>query len=255
MKRLQGKVAIVTGAAGGIGAATARRFVEEGASVVLADLSEEALKAVAKSLDDAKVAICPTDVSRKEDVERCVKVAVERFGGVDIMMANAGVEGLVAPVTEYPLSEFDRVLAINVRGVFLAIQAAAPMMEKRGGGVILATSSVAGLVGAGGLSAYVTSKHAVMGLVKSAAIELAPLGIRVVAINPGPINNAMMRHIEEKAAPGAAKDVQRGFEAKVPMGRYGENDEVVAMAVFLASNEASYCTGAAYLVDGGFVAQ
>jgi NAD(P)-dependent dehydrogenase (short-subunit alcohol dehydrogenase family) len=144
---------------------------------------------------------------------------------------------------------------VNVRGAFNSIRASAPAIGKRGGGAILVTSSVAGLVGAGGLVPYVTSKHAVMGLVKAAAVELAALKIRVAAINPGPIENRMMRSIEEQAAPGAASAVKAGFEAKVPLGRYGTNEEIANLALFLASDEASYCTGNAYVADGGYVAQ
>lgn len=253
--RLKNKVALITGAAGGIGSASARRFVREGASVVLVDRSEDALRAAAQDLDPARSAICVCDVSQPADVRRCVQTAVERFSGLDIVMANAGIEGRVAPIVNYPVDEFDRVLAVNIRGVFLCIQTAAPLIAERGRGVILVTSSVAGLVRAPGLSAYVASKHAVMGLVKTAALELATLGIRVVAVNPGPINNDMMRHIEDKSAPGAGERVKQAFEEKVPLGRYGENDEVAALCAFLASDEASYCTGTSYVVDGGYIAQ
>lgn len=144
-------------------------------------------------------------------------------------------------------------VAVNTRGAFLSIKYAAPLIAKRGGGAILVTSSVAGLTGAAGLSAYVTSKHAVMGLVKSAAIELAAQNIRVVSINPGPINNRMMRAIEAKASPDA-EAVKKGFEAQIPLHRYGENQEVAALAAFLASDEASYCTGVPFVVDGGYLA-
>lgn len=255
MTRLKDKVAIITGAAGGIGAAMAKRFVSEGASVVLADLSEEALATVARELDGQRVAICPVDVSSSEDVKRCVQVARDKFGGLDIMMANAGIEGRVGPITEYPDEEFERVLRTNVQGAFYSIKYSAPAIAERGGGAIVLTSSIAGLVAAQGLSAYVASKHAVMGLVKGAALELAPQGIRVVSINPGPINNRMMRSIEEQASPGAAQQVKQGFENLVALHRYGENDEIAALAAFVASDEASYCTGTSFVADGGFTAQ
>lgn len=255
MTKLNNKVAVLTGAAGGIGIATAKRFLEEGARVVMADLSEAALRDATSGWDMERMALVETDVSRPGDVERCTQTAIERFGGLDIMVANAGIEGLVTPMTEYPADEFDRVLGVNVRGAFLSIKSAAPLIAKRGGGVIIVTSSVAGLVGAAGLSAYVASKHAVMGLVKTAAVELAPLGIRVVSVNPGPVNNPMMRAIESKAAPGAAEMVKQGFEEKIPLHRYGENNEVAALMAFLASDDASYCTGAPFVIDGGYTAQ
>lgn len=255
MTRLQDKVAVITGGAGGIGKATAERFLKAGARVVLCDVSEAALKEAASGWDESRVALVAGDVSQAADIARATETARERFSGLDIMVANAGIEGLVAPLTQYPIAEFDRVLGVNVRGAFLSIQAAAPLIAERGGGAIIVTSSVAGLVGAAGLSAYVTSKHAVMGLVKSAAIELAPLGIRVVSVNPGPVNNRMMRAIENKAAPGAADMVKKGFEDKIPLHRYGENDEIAALISFLASSDASYCTGVPFVIDGGYTAQ
>lgn len=255
MTRLQDKVAVITGGAGGIGKATAERFLKEGARIVLCDVSEAALKEAASGWDESRVALVAGDVSQAADIARATETARERFSGLDIMVANAGIEGLVAPLTQYPIAEFDRVLGVNVRGAFLSIQAAAPLIAERGGGAIIVTSSVAGLVGAAGLSAYVTSKHAVMGLVKSAAIELAPLGIRVVSVNPGPVNNRMMRAIENKAAPGAADMVKKGFEDKIPLHRYGENDEIAALISFLASSDASYCTGVPFVIDGGYTAQ
>ncbi len=253
--RLTNKIAVVTGASGGIGAAIARRFVKEGASVVLADLSEEGLAEAARGLPAHQVATIRMDVSDPEDVKRGVQLAVERFGGLDVMVANAGIEGAVAPLVDQSVDEFDKVLAVNVRGAFLSVKYAAPLIAKRGGGSILITSSVAGLVGSKGLGPYVASKHAVMGLVKSAAAELASLGIRVVAINPGPIENRMMRSIEEQAAPGAANAVKQGFLSQVPMGRYGTNDEIAALAAFLASDDAGYCTGTSFVADGGLTAQ
>lgn len=255
MTKLDNKVAVVTGAAGGIGLATARRFVEEGAKVVLADLSEPALREATSGWNADGIALVQADVSQPGDVDRCTQAAVERFGGLDIMVANAGIEGMVVPLTEYPVEEFDKVLGVNVRGAFLSIKSAAPLIAKRGGGVIIVTSSIAGLIGAVGLSAYVASKHAVMGLAKTAAVELAPLGIRVVSVNPGPVNNRMMRAIESKAAPDAAEMVKKGFEEKIPLHRYGEDDEIAALMAFLASDDASYCTGAPFIIDGGYTAQ
>lgn len=254
MGKLDGKVAIVTGGAGGIGAATAALFVREGASVTIVDREEKALRHVAETIGGDRVAWAAADVSSPEAVDRFVQTTLERFGGIDVVFANAGVEGRVCPLVDYPIGELDRVLAVNVRGPFLTIQRTAPHLAKRGGGSIIVTSSVAGWVGSPGLSAYVASKHAVMGLVKTAAIELAPLGIRVNALNPGPIENRMMRSIEDQAAPGKGEQVKQGFLALVPMRRYGTNEEMARMALFLASDDSSYCTGASFLGEGGFVA-
>jgi len=255
MNRLQNKTIVITGAAGGIGAAMARRFAAEGANLVLSDVTERQLAEVATTLDPARTLTCVADVSVPAQVQALIEASLKRFGGLDGMMANAGIEGVVAPVTQLLPEDLDRVLAVNVRGAFLSIKYAAPPIAERGGGTIVVTSSIAGLIGSPGLSAYVASKHAVMGLVKSAAIELAPARVRVVAINPGPIDNRMMRSIEDQAAPGAGGQVKQGFEAQVPLHRYGRNEEIAALAAFLVSDDASYCTGAAYLADGGFTAQ
>ena len=255
MGTLEGKIAIVTGAAGGIGLATAAAFVREGAAVMLVDRDEVATRHAAESLASSAVAWTAADVSDAAATKRYVDATVARFGGVDVLFANAGIEGRVCPIVEYPVDEFDRVLAVNVRGPFLGIQAVVPHMAARGGGSIVITSSVAGVIGSPGLSAYVSSKHATIGLAKTAACELAPLGIRVNTVNPGPIENRMMRSIEEQAAPGHGDDVKKGFLGMVPLGRYGTNEEIAALALFLASGASSYCTGGVFVADGGFVAR
>jgi NAD(P)-dependent dehydrogenase (short-subunit alcohol dehydrogenase family) len=251
--RLKGKVAIVTGAANGIGKATAELFVREGAKVVLADRDRSVLE-VARALGEREAAGIVADVSSEADTIAIVNRALERFDGVDILFANAGIEGTVAPLASQTVEDFDRLMAINVRGTFLGIKHAAPRIAARGGGSIVVTSSIAGLIGSAGLAPYVASKHAVIGLVKSAAIELAPLGVRINTVNPGPIENRMMRSIEEQAAPGAAAAVKEKFLGMVPLHRYGTNEEIARLVLFLASDEASYCTGNVYVADGGFVA-
>lgn len=254
MGKLSGKTAIITGAAGGIGAATAHLFGAEGANVALVDLEQAALADVARALDPERTLVVAADVSQPEDVERYVTETVKRFGRLDVLFANAGTEGRVCPIAEYPVGEFDHVLGVNVRGVWLAIRAAAREFQKNPGGSIIATSSVAGLIGSLGLSAYVASKHAVIGIARCAALELAPLGVRVNTLNPGPVENRMMRSIEKQASPGAPEQVKAGFEGKVAMGRYGTNEEMARLALFLASDESSYCTGAVFVADGGFTA-
>jgi NAD(P)-dependent dehydrogenase (short-subunit alcohol dehydrogenase family) len=253
--RLKDKIAIITGAAGGIGEAAARRFAAEGAKVMLVDVRDSNLAAIAASIGLDRADHMVADVSDPTGVQAFTARTIERFGGLDVMFANAGIEGAVGPLTDCPIETFDRILAVNVRGAFLSIRYAAPLIAARGGGAILVTSSVAGCVGSAGLGPYCATKHAVMGLVKCAAIELAPQKIRVVAINPGPIENRMMRSIESKAAPSNPESVKAGFSAMVPMHRYGTNEEIACLATFLASDEASYCTGSAYVADGGFLAQ
>jgi NAD(P)-dependent dehydrogenase (short-subunit alcohol dehydrogenase family) len=254
MGTLNGKVAIVTGATGGIGRATTERFAREGASVMMVDRDEASLHRAAKEIG-GNIAVCAADVADEAQTKRYVEQTVARFGGLDVLFANAGIEGRVAPIADYPMADFDRVIAVNVRGPFLAMRAAIPHLVARKRGSIIVTSSVAGLIGSPGLSAYVASKHATIGLVRTAACELGPLGIRVNTINPGPIENRMMRSIEEQASPGHGDAVKQGFSARVPMGRYGKNEEIAALALFLASDESSYCNGSVFVADGGFVAQ
>jgi NAD(P)-dependent dehydrogenase (short-subunit alcohol dehydrogenase family) len=252
MARLDGKVAIITGATGGIGSAAARRFVDEGARVWLCDREAGPLEDVAARFGD-RAGWSAGDISYEKTMREAVSACTGRFGGVDVLFANAGTEGHVKPLAELSIAEFDVVLAVNVRGPWLSIKHAAPAIAKRGRGSIVVTSSVAGLIGSPGLGAYVASKHAVIGLVKTAAIELAPLGIRVNAVNPGPIENRMMRSIENQVAPGAADQVKAGFTGMVPLRRYGTNEEIANLALFLASDESSYCTGGCFVADGGFV--
>jgi NAD(P)-dependent dehydrogenase (short-subunit alcohol dehydrogenase family) len=250
---LNDKIAIITGATGGIGAATAELFLREGARVLLVDLKAPPLEALAQRLGE-RAAWVSADVSSEADTERYVSEAVRRFGGVDVLFANAGIEGVVQPLTAYTAEDFDRVLAVNVRGVWLGIKYAAPEMAKRGGGSIVVTSSVAGLIGSKGLGVYVASKHAIIGLAKTAALELAAQKIRVNTLNPGPIENRMMRSIEKQANPADPSVVKSGFEHLVPLGRYGTNEEMAQLALFLASADSSYCTGSVFVGDGGFTA-
>jgi NAD(P)-dependent dehydrogenase (short-subunit alcohol dehydrogenase family) len=256
MKRLSGKTAVITGAARGIGLAVSTRFLSEGAQVFLVDRDEGPLKEAAASLGrPLDVAWLAADVRNPTEVEGYVRACVEKFGGIDILIDNAGIEGKLAPLTEAKDEDFQLVFDVNVKGAWYGVKFAAPEIAKRGGGSIVITSSVAGLIGSAGLGPYVASKHAVIGMMKCAAIELAPLGIRVNTVNPGPIETRMMRSIEKMASPEAPEAVKAGFNAMVPLKRYGLPEEVAALMLFLASDDASYCTGGTYLVDGGFVAQ
>jgi NAD(P)-dependent dehydrogenase (short-subunit alcohol dehydrogenase family) len=257
MARLTGKVAIITGGAGGIGRAAAKLFAEEGASVLLVDLDKAALRDAVNSVGSDGVSYVAADTTQPDEVERFVKTAVERYSGVDVFLANAGIEGHLRPITEYPVEVFDRVMAVNVRGVWLGLKYVMPVMQQRGGGSIVITSSTAGIRGSAGLSAYITSKHAVIGMMRSAAMEGAPHKIRVNTVNPAPIQTRMMRSLEDMVAENIGADseglerIRSGFAAGIPLGRYGEPIEVARMMLFLASDESSFCTGGVYMVDGG----
>lgn len=249
MHRLTNKIAIVTGAGGGIGAAAARRFAAEGAQVLLVDRDEAALQAVAEG--NTQMDCCVADVSQPEQMAACVQAAVQRFGGLDIAVLNAGIEGEVRPIIDYDIATFDRVMAVNVRGVWLGLKYCIPAIARRGGGSIVITSSVAGLRGAENMSAYCASKHAVVGLMRTAASECAPLNIRVNTVNPAPIETRMMRSLETGFLPGQPDAAKAVISQRIPMQRYGTPQEVADLMLFLASDESGYCTGGTYTVDGG----
>ncbi len=254
MGRLQGKSIVITGGAGGIGAAAGKLFAQEGAKVLLVDVEKAALERAVAGCESPAVSYAVADVSDANQTKAYIHTALERHGGLDVLFANAGIEGESGPLTTMREDNFNRLMEVNVRGVWLGIREAAPHIEARGRGSIILTSSVAGLAGAANLGAYVTSKHALVGLMKAAALELAPK-IRVNSVHPGPINNRMMRSIESQMAPDAPNAVRQGFEAKVPLGRYGENNDIAQLALFLASDESGYCTGATFVADGGYLAQ
>ena len=255
MGRLDNKVAIITGGAGGIGLQAGNLFAQEGAKVLLVDLHEDALKEAVRTIGSDAVRYCAADVTQPDQTQQYIQAAVEQFGGVDILLANAGVEGEVKPITDYEIDTFDQVMAVNVRGVWLGLKYAAPEIAKRGGGSIVITSSVAGVRGAAGMSAYIASKHAVIGLMRTAALEMAAKKIRVNTVNPAPVDTRMMRSLEkgfEPDDPGRAKEM---VSAMVPLQRYADPVEVARIMLFLASDESSYCSGGVYMVDGGMTAR
>jgi NAD(P)-dependent dehydrogenase (short-subunit alcohol dehydrogenase family) len=253
MGKLDGKTAIVTGGAGGIGAAAGRLFASEGANVMLVDLDAAALQAAVASAESNRVAWRSADVSDDVQTRAYVDATMAKFGGIDILFANAGIEGKVAPIVQSTVEDFDRVWTVNVRGVWLALRYAMPHIAARGGGSIMITSSVAGLIGFPGLAPYVASKHAVLGLMRTAALEGAAAGIRVNSIHPGPIANRMMDSLEHQLSPDTPAQAKAGMVQLVPLGRYGTNEEIAKLALFLASDDSSYCTGSAFVADGGFV--
>ena len=252
MARLKNKVVVITGAGSGIGREAATLFASEGARLILAGRNEAALKATASAAGSADTACVVTDVAIEADNQRLMAAARERFGGVDIFLANAGVEGRVAPIVDYPVEVFDEVMAVNVRGVFLGLKHAIPLLRERGSGSIVITSSVGGIKPLGqGTSAYIASKHAVIGLMRTAALECAAHKVRVNCVLPGPTDTGMMERLQEGRSPGAPERARERTEANLPLKRYGSAEEVAKLMLFLASDEASLCTGGLYMADGG----
>jgi len=247
--RFSGKVVVVTGGAGGIGRATAVRFASEGARVVLVDLAAPALALSVGAVERAggEVLAVEADVTKLAHVERYAAAAVQTFGGIDIFFNNAGVLGALKPLVEYPEEVFDRVIAVNLKGVWLGMKVVTPLLRARGGGAIVNTASIAGLRGSPNIIAYTASKHAVVGMTRAAALELARHGIRVNAVCPAPIETPMAQLLDSQMR-------RERLTATIPMRRYGSPEEVAALVAFLASSDAAYVTGAIYTVDGGAMA-
>jgi len=245
MARLDKKIAVITGGGGSIGIAAAALFVQEGAKVLLVDIDEDALKDGISSIGEEKASYVVADVTKPDEVEGYVQTAIDRYGGIDIFLNNAGIEGKVAPIIDYPVDEFDKVMAVNIKGMWLGMKYVMPHMQEKGGSVVI-TSSVAGMQGTPGVSAYTISKHAVVGLMRCAALEGAPNKIRVNSVHPAPIDNRMMDSLEEGM--GISKEE---LSQQIPWKRYGRPIEVARMMLFLASNESDYVTGGMFTVDGG----
>lgn len=249
MGMLEGKTCIVTGGAGSIGLATARLFLAEGARVMLADLGEDALKAALHRLDPNRTAMVVTDVTRADSVRRCVETTVSRWGKIDVLFSNAGNFGAVAPIESYPEDIFDAVYAVHVKGALLVVKHSAPQMND--GGSIIITSSVAGTRGDPGVYAYITAKHAQIGLMRCLAKELAPRRIRVNTIHPGPIDNSFQAAVEDEVGKIIGRDATRFFNDMIPLGRHGSPDEIARSVLYLASDQSSFTTGTMLMVDGG----
>ncbi len=252
---LEGKAAVVTGGARGIGLATAAAFMREGARVLLVGRDAEAVEEAARSLGSStEIAAHVADVSRSEDVEAYVAEALRRFGSIDILFNNAGIEGAVAPLAEYPIDEFDRVIAINLRGVFLGLRHVLPVMLAKDSGSIINTGSIASEIGLPASGAYIAAKHAVLGLTRAAAADLAGSGVRVNAVLPGMVDTRLLRSLLHELTGG---DVEGGMEfvaGVAPQRRVARPEEIAEVVVFLASDAASFVNGVGWPVDGGALA-
>ena len=250
--RLDRKIAVVTGAAGVIGRATTELLAERGARIVAVDRKREELEDAIKGLPASAEPLAVTaDVSDEDEVADYVRATVDRFGTIDVFYNNAGVEGEVRPITQYPLDTFRRVLDVNVVGVFLGMKHVLPVMLKQNKGSIINTASIAGLIGSPHIAVYSASKHAVIGLTRSAAWECTGTGVRVNCVCPGMIDSRMLSAILEGRNTGNAPVPQQKIVERIPARRLGQASEVASIVAFLASDEASYVSGSAYTVDGG----
>jgi 3alpha(or 20beta)-hydroxysteroid dehydrogenase len=246
--RLDGKVALVTGAARGQGAAEARLFVSEGACVVLGDVLDDEGEAVAAELGDA-AEYCRLDVTDEVAWATAVATANEQFGHLDILVSNAGISPMPRPIVDTDPADYRRVVEVNQVGAFLGVRAAAPTIADGDGGSIILISSVNGFVGAGGIAGYVTSKFALRGLAKVAALELGRRGVRVNSVHPGPVDTPM---VQPESWGGF--DMRPALAHSNPLGRIGQPEEVAELVAWLASDVSAYCTGAEFVIDGGYLA-
>lgn len=255
---LQGKICIITGGAGSIGLATARLMLEQGARVLLVDLDPENLKQAQESLscDQVpvdRVLVQAADVGDEDAARHYIEAAIAQWGRIDVVFCNAGISGPIATIADYPTDAMDLIYRVNVRGAFLACKYALPHMSD--GGSIIINSSVAGLGGSPGIYGYSTAKHAQTGLMRSLAKEVAPRGIRVNTIHPGPVDNAFQTRIEDNFSPlidGA--DATELMNSMIPMGRHATADEIARSVLYLASDLSTFVTGSQLVVDGGFTA-
>lgn len=245
---LQGKVCLITGGAGSIGLASARLLHRHGARIALVDRDADGLATAAAALGPETLTTV-ADVADEADSARYVAETVARFGRIDVLFSNAGNFGTVAPIEAYPTDTFDAVLAVHVRGAFLAAKHAVPHMGR--GGSIIITSSVAGLRGDPGVYGYITAKHAQTGLMRVLAKDLAPRGIRVNTINPGPVANGFQARVEDDLTPLLGRDATQFFDEAIPLGRHASPQEIAASVLYLASDQSAFTTGLILSVDGG----
>jgi NAD(P)-dependent dehydrogenase (short-subunit alcohol dehydrogenase family) len=252
LRGIEGKVAVVTGGGSGIGEGAARRLSQNGAKLVVVDWHEDAAHAVAESLAGPAVAV-RADVSKEEDVAEYMQAALDEFGQVDLIHLNAGIAGSFAPFAELSAEDFDQVIAVNLRSVFLGLRDGLRQLAKQGtGGAIVTTSSLAGLMGGDALAPYIAAKHGVVGLTKAAAVAGAPLGVRVNTIAPGVIVTGLMKNLEEHL--GTSDEARSQLVANIPLGRFGSKEEAGDLVAYLLSDEASYVSGAVITIDGAVAA-
>ncbi|MEL6590429.1 MAG: SDR family NAD(P)-dependent oxidoreductase [Bacteroidota bacterium] len=252
--KLANKTAIVTGAMKGIGRAAAQAFVEEGANVLLVDLDESQLKAAVEEIGTEKADYLVADISTAEGNQAMAQKAKDRFGQIHIFFANAGLGGTPTKLLELSEEDWDHIMNVNLKGVFLGMKAVVPHIIEAGGGSVVITSSLAGLMGSPKASVYAASKHGVVGLMKSASAEWARYNINVNTVNPGPIETDMVRDLEKTIAKGQPEMGKAFLQQRIPFRRYGTPEEVARLAVFLCEEHSRYITGTVHRIDGGMSA-
>ncbi|NLO28816.1 MAG: SDR family oxidoreductase [Actinobacteria bacterium] len=250
MARLEHKVAVITGAASGIGLAATRLFAGEGARVLAVDMEADALREAVAPLG-SRVLPFIADVTQETQIEQAMATAAEVFSGIDVVIANAGIFGTQAPIEKASVEGFNRVMTVNVTGVVITIKHAVPHLTERGGGSIIIMSSVGALIGNPEAVAYTASKHALTGVMKVAARELAPNDIRVNTVNPGLVDTPMMRTVEAEICPEDPLQGRARLRDATFLKRFVQPEEVAELMLFLASDEARNCTGGMYMIDGG----
>lgn len=250
MASLQGKTCVITGAAGSLGLAAARRLLAEGARLLLVDRDLAALAAAEQALNGGEqVASMAADVADSADSQAYLAAAAERWGGIDMLFCNAGISGVIRPVTDYPEEVWDRVLAVNLRAAFLACKYGLPLL--RDGGSIVMTASVVGVTSDPGICAYAASKHGLIGLMRTVAKEAAPRRIRVNVLAPGPIDNGFQRQVETGLSQAIGQEAGAFLDGLIPLGRHGLPEEIAEAVLFLASDASSFTTGSVLMADGG----
>lgn len=251
MGLMDNKICIVTGAAGSIGLASVALLLKEGAKVMMVGRNEDKLIKSAKTLsaDDDRVSIVKANVADVKDTQEYINQTVQKWGKIDVLFSHAGISGVIKPITDYPEDVFDEVLQINIRGTFLACKYALPQMND--GGSIIITSSIMGVTADPGVCGYSTSKHALIGLARTAAKEAADRKIRVNVLAPGPVDNTFQSDIEEKLTEIVGEDGTDMLNRMIPLGRHGQAEEIAQMLLFLASDQSSFSTGSVFFSDGG----
>jgi NAD(P)-dependent dehydrogenase (short-subunit alcohol dehydrogenase family) len=248
---MERKVCVITGGAGSLGLESARLLLKEGARIMLVDKNGENLAKTMASLkkDFSEVSSAVADVSNTQQTRNYIERTVQTWGKIDVLFSNAGISGVIKPITEYPEEVFDAVMAVNVRSSFLACKYGLPEMND--GGSIIITSSIVGVTSDPGICAYATSKHALIGLMRTVAKEVAGRNIRVNIVCPGPIDNSFQAEVEVGLSTALGADAKKFLDAAIPLGRHGKAEEIARTVLFLASSQSSFSTGSLFMADGG----